>query len=226
MYSAILLAGGKGTRTNKPTPKQYLLLAGKPMLMHSVERLDLLEDIGEIIIVCEPDYVASIQNMAQQYAISTPVLFAEAGASRQQSVYNGLKLASHPNVVIHEAARPFVTCDDFRRLLDTEEENAMLGYPIPFTVLEGGDYVTGTLDRSKLVNVQLPQKFAASVLLAAHEKAAAEGAAFTEDASMVYHYLGTDIKIVPGSGYNVKITEPVDLLLGEVIYREYIVGRK
>lgn len=226
MYSVVLLSGGRGRRMMKSVPKQYLLLAGKPIIMHSLERFDQNPDVDEIVIVCEDEFCASLQRMLEQYNIETPVRFAPAGDTRQASVYSGLCRTKNESVIIHEAARPFVTAEDIRRLIDTPEENVMLGYPIAYTVLRGGEYVEGLLNRSELVNVQLPQKFAKSVLLEAHEQARAENRQFTEDASMVFHYTKKPVKIIKGSEYNLKITESVDLLLGEIIYKEFIVGGK
>lgn len=226
MYSVILLSGGRGKRMLKDVPKQYLLLAGKPIIMHSLEKIDHLVQVDEIIIVCEKEYIPSIQLMLKQYNIETIVNFAEAGPMRQDSVYNGLCCVNNQNVIIHEAARPFVTENDYLKLIDAKSPNAILGYPIPYTVIKGGDFVTGILDRSELVNVQLPQKFDLNIIRDAHEKAKAEGKIFTEDASMVFAYNDTPVEIVTGSAFNLKITDPVDLLIGEIIYREYMAARK
>lgn len=226
MYSVVLLSGGKGRRMMKSVPKQYLLLAGKPIIMHSLERFDRCEAIDEIVIVCEEEFRGTLRLMLEQYNIETPVKFAPAGGTRHASVHNGLKEVSREKVIIHEAARPFVTSEDIQRLIDEKEDNVMLGYPIAFTVLRGHEHVEGLLDRSELVNVQLPQKFTTKVILEAHEKAAAEDRQFTEDASMVYHYTDEPVKIIKGSEYNLKITESVDLLIGEIIYKEFIVGGK
>lgn len=130
-------------------------------------------------------------------------------------------------VIIHEAARPFVDVEDFNKLIDTPEENVMTGIPIPFTVIKGDAYVSGLLNRAELVNVQLPQKFNTKLLLDVHKKAIAEGKQFTEDASQVYYYNPElKIRIIEGKDYNVKITTPTDMVTGELIYKEYFAGRK
>jgi len=226
MFSAILLSGGRGKRMKKDMPKQYLLLAGKPIIMHSLERLDKLSEINEIIVVCEEEFKSSIQLMLKQYNIETNVIFAHAGTTRQESVYNGLKYVNNDKVIIHEAARPFATLNDFKRLIESESPNATLGYSIPYTVVKGSNIITDLLDRDELINVQLPQKFDTNVIRKVHENARVEKKLFTEDAGMVFHYTGLQVQVVNGSSFNIKITEAVDLLIGEIIYNEYIACRK
>lgn len=226
MFSAILLSGGKGTRLGKEIPKQYLMMAGKPIIMHSIERIDRIEEINELIIVCENIYRADIELMLEQYNIETLVKFAPAGASRQESVYHGLLEVENEYIILHEAARPFAVMEDYQELIREEDDNVMLGYQVPFTVLKGTEYVVDILDRSELVNVQLPQKFRLADLKRAHEKARKEQKQFTEDASLLYYYEKCKIKIITGRDYNIKITEPTDLITGEMIYNEYIAGRE
>lgn len=227
MYTVILLSGGTGSRMKKDVPKQYLLLAGKPVILHTLERIDRLSEVEKVVIVCAESYIASICEMIEQYNISVPVVFAEAGETRQDSVRSGLALVTTEQVVLHEAARPFVSEQDFKTLLNEDGENAMYGAPIPFTVIKGHEVVEGLLDRSELVNVQLPQKFNTLLLKSAHEKAFEEKKTFTEDASLVYYYHPeTDICICEGMDYNIKLTTPMDLIIGEMIYKEYFARRK
>lgn len=225
-YSAIILSGGRGNRMRESVPKQYLLLGGKPMIIHSVERLDRIDSIGEIIIVCELNYVDHLREMMREYSIEKPVRLVEGGLTRQQSVYNGLKAAEYDNIILHEAARPFVRQRDFESLIANHAVNVTFGYDIPFTVLRGSDKVIGILDRSELINVQLPQKFNKQVLIVAHEKANKNNVTYTEDASLLFDNSSETIAIQKGSNLNVKITEPLDLELGEIIYKNYIINRK
>ena len=147
------------------------------------------------------------------------------GATRQESTYNGLvALGEVDSVIVHESVRPLVSVDDFRRLMAVEDENAMFGSPIPFIVLKGHEYVEGLLERDELVNVQLPQKFNRAALLAAHEKARAEGVEFTEDASLLFAYGGA-VRILPGMDHNIKITVPTDTVTAEAIYAD-LMGRR
>lgn len=208
-------------------PKQYMLLAGKPVIMHILERVDQIPDIEEVIIVCVSEFIDSINLMLKQYGVQTPVKFAPAGKTRQGSVRSGLKMVVTDNVIIHEAARPFVKAEDFENLIKAEGRNATYGLDIPFTVVKGHEKVEGLLKRSDLVNVQLPQKFETKLLVSAHQKAEAEEMEFTEDASMVFHYFPeTDIKICEGMDYNIKLTTRIDMLAGEQIYDDIFRRRK
>lgn len=224
--TAIILSGGKGSRMQRSIPKQYLLLAGKPMIMHSLDRLDKLDCIDEIIIVCDESYNSMLTQMIRDYNVQTKVNFVKAGQTRQESVYNGLMASNTSSVLIHEAARPFVKTAEFQQLINDEEENITFGYDIPYTVLKGTDVVTEILNRSELFNVQLPQKFNKDLLLSAHEAAINKGNTYTEDASLLFNELKRPIKIIRGKSYNLKITEPIDLLFGEIIYKTYISIRK
>lgn len=227
MYTFVLLSGGVGSRMHNSIPKQYMLLAGKPMIMHVLEKVNSIEAISKIVIVCADDYRSSISLMLEQYGISKPVEFAAAGKTRQASVLSGLKKVDTPQVIIHEAARPFVKVEEYQELIDEPQENAMIGSDIPFTVVEGHEHVEGILDRSALVNVQLPQKFNTKLILDAHLKAESEGKFFTEDASLLFHYNPkTEIKIIKGKEYNVKVTTRIDMLAGEIIYDEIFRRRK
>lgn len=225
MISAILLAGGKGHRMMNQVPKQYLLIAGKPMIMHSLDRLDMLSSVDDIIIVCEYEYIPHIKDLIKQYSITKPITFALSGQTRQESVYNGLCKVNNESVIIHESARPFVTTNYFEKIIYAEEKNVTFGIPIPFTVLIGNKYIEEKLDREQLVNIQLPQKFDTKLLLQAHKKAILDNKTFTEDASLLFHYFHTNIMIIEGESYNIKITDSVDLCSGEEIYKKYIVGR-
>lgn len=227
MYSLILLSGGTGSRMKQDIPKQYLMLAGKPVILHTLERIDAIKEISEIVIVCTNDYIEVIKDMLKQYNVKTEVKFAKGGKTRQESVKAGLEQVSSECVILHEAARPFVLEQDFIRLIDEPCENAMFGTPIPFTVLKGHEFIEGNLNRSELVNVQLPQKFNTELLKNAHEQAQKDNLIFTEDAGMLYHYYPeTKIKICEGMDYNIKLTTPTDLVIAEIIYKEYFARRK
>lgn len=226
MFSAIVLAGGAGSRAQQAMPKQFMSIAGKPMIMHTLERLDQLDAVSEIIIPCYPDNKQRLEDDIQTYMLTKPCHIINGGASRQESALLALRIAREKHVLIHEAARPFITREEFQTLINAAGDSVIYGLDIPFTVsLAQEGKLVSLLERSELVNVQLPQKFPRLALLAAHEKAAAEGKTFTEDAGVLHHYDGREIRVIQGSYWNIKITEPIDFVMAERIYTEYIIGR-
>lgn len=225
-YSAVILAGGVGARMHRSVPKQFLALGGKPMIMHTLERLERIEDVDEVIVVCHPQYRELLETLTAAYMLQKPCTVVDGGESRQESAHNGVRAAKNSAVLLHEAARPFVTREEFQALLDCDAENVTYGLDIPFTVLQrDGDEIDGILERRKLVNIQLPQKFDRAKLLSAYEQASAEDRHFTEDASLFFYYVKEPVKILEGRPTNIKITNALDLKTGEAIYKEYIVGR-
>lgn len=223
----ILLAGGIGKRIGRPVPKQFLLLGGNPLIVHVLEKVLGLREIEEIVITCPASHLDETRALIANHGFGEERFrCVEGGATRQESVARGLDaLDGFDSVVIHEAVRPLVTAEDFRALLDAPDPNAMFGIPIPFTVLKGHEYVEDLLERSELVNVQLPQKFDARLLRAAHDAARRDGAIFTEDASLFSRYADAPVRILPGSDRNLKITVPTDLIIAEAIYAD-LVGRR
>lgn len=219
----IVLAGGVGKRIGRPFPKQFLLLGGKPLIVHVLEKARAIDAIERVVITCPEAHLDETRQLIANHGFDDRFVCIIGGGSRQESVYKGLlELADMESVVVHEAVRPLVTVDEFRTLIEAEDANAMFGIPIPFTVLTGDEYVTGLLERDELVNVQLPQKFERAKLLAAHESARRDDGSFTEDASLFHHYTGEPVRILPGSERNVKITVPTDIVVAEAIYADMI----
>ncbi|NLE03550.1 MAG: NTP transferase domain-containing protein [Crenarchaeota archaeon] len=222
-YSFILLAGGVGKRMQNTVHKQFLLIGGKPMIIHTLEKVDKIHEIGEIIIVASLEDSKKIKKYCDMYLINEkPIKFAVNGETRQQSVFNGLKSAKFEQVILHESARPLVTKFEFEQIIKEPFENVIFGIGIPFTVCKGDEYILDILERKELINVQLPQKFNKALLLACHEKSILNGENFTEDASLIYHYTNQKIKILKGSENNIKITTPLDLVLAESIYKDLV----
>lgn len=223
----IVLAGGIGKRIGRPVPKQFLLLGGNPLIVHVLEKVLGLDRIEEVVITCPASHLEETRDLIANHGFEDDRFRCiEGGVTRQESVYRGLEaLEGCEGVVIHEAVRPLVTTEEFRALLDAEDANAMFGIPIPFTVLKGHEYVEDLLERSELVNVQLPQKFDAALLRQAHDAARRDGAHFTEDASLFFRYADAPVRILEGSERNLKITVPTDLIIAEAIYAD-MVGRR
>ena len=222
-FGMVVLAGGIGRRIGRPFPKQFLLLGGKPLLVHVLETARAIKELERIVITCPEAHLDETRELLANHGFGERFECIVGGGSRQESVYKGLQaLPDVDSVVIHEAVRPLVTTDEFRGLIKSPDENVMYGIPISFTVLRGHDYVEGLLDREELVNVQLPQKFDRAKLLAAHEAARADGSTFTEDASLFVAKTSERVRILPGSERNVKITVPADIVMAEALYADFL----
>jgi len=221
----VVLAGGIGKRIGRPFPKQFLLLGGKPLLIHVLDKARVIPEIEQVVITCPEPHLEETRRLVANHGFDARFSCILGGDSRQESVRLGLvALEACDSVIIHEAVRPLVTVDEFRALIAAEDRNAMFGIPIPFTVLKGHEYVEDLLERDELVNVQLPQKFDRAALVAAHEAARRDGARFTEDASLFHRYAGERVRILPGSDRNIKITVPTDIVTAEAIYAD-VMGR-
>jgi D-ribitol-5-phosphate cytidylyltransferase len=222
-FGMVVLAGGIGRRIGRPFPKQFLLLGGKPLLVHVLEKARAIPELERIVITCPEAHLEETRKIVANHGFDARFVCIVGGASRQESVYKGLEaLEGIDSVVIHEAVRPLVTTDEFRALIASSDENVMYGIPISYTVLRGHDYVEGLLDRDELINVQLPQKFDRAKLLAAHEAARADGSSFTEDASLFVQHAHERVRILPGSERNVKITVPADIVMAEALYADFL----
>ena len=221
MYSLILLNGGIGARIGANQPKQLLKLRGIPILVYALIKADRVEKIDQIVLNYPPGWKEAVEEVLEDYAISTPVALVEAGDSRHASVAAMLPHCTNEHVIIHEAARPLVSQENFESLIEDEHDNVSLMTPISFTVAPvdpNTHAVTGSLERDRLRNVQLPQKFAKADLVAAHEKAKQSGTVFTEDATLVAD-AGHPVFFIDGSDVNFKVTTPTDLRMAGFLLR-------
>lgn len=219
MFSLILLNGGVGSRVGVKQPKQLIRLNEIPIFIYALRVADALPSISEIVLNYPKGWEDEIRELVQKYAIQKPLIFVPAGASRQESVALMLKEVSNENVLVHEAARPLATPEDFTALIDHPSDNVTLTLPVPFTVLlreADQEKIGGVLDRSLLLNIQLPQKFKATDLSAAHALALKNGKTYTEDASMLYE-AGSEVFFVNGSERNFKITSLQDVYMAEFV---------
>jgi 2-C-methyl-D-erythritol 4-phosphate cytidylyltransferase / 2-C-methyl-D-erythritol 2,4-cyclodiphosphate synthase len=208
---ALVVAAGRGTRLGAPLPKQYLPLAGKPVLRYSLETLTSHPGIEAVRVVFNPDDAASYEAAARGLDLLPPVA---GGAARQDSVRLGLEsLAAAPpaRVLIHDAARPFLDRDTIDRVLTALDAapGAIPALPVKDTVKRGvSGRVAETLDRSALWRAQTPQGFDYAAILAAHR--AAQGSELSDDAA-VAERAGLAVRLVAGSEANFKVTTAEDL---------------
>ncbi|MDF2550186.1 MAG: hypothetical protein K0S07_1253 [Chlamydiales bacterium] len=210
--SAILLAGGHGTRLKSKEPKQYLPLKGKPICLYSFEQLLACPFLQEIIIVASAPYRSLFQSK------ETPLKFAEPGRRRQDSVLSGLKSASPSSqfILIHDAARPFIDQALLETVLESAFEGgaATLAVPLKFTVKQADAElrVQHTPDRTCLFEIQTPQVLRRDWL----EKGLDLPGDLVDDVSAA-EKLGHPVQLVSGSHANIKITTLEDLIFAEAI---------
>ncbi len=215
MYSLMLLNGGIGSRVAAGRPKQFIDVAGRPIIVYSLVAADAVPEIDQIVLNYPEGFREEIERLVTDYAVQTPVSYVPAGASRHESVAAMLPVCHNDRVLIHESARPMVTAADFKQLVTDPRENVSLMLPIPFTVAPvdpSASLVTGSLERDRLRNVQLPQKFLKDDLTDAHEQARAQNLVFTEDATLCA-VTGHKVHFVDGQDTNIKVTTPTDVKL-------------
>ncbi len=208
--AAIVLAAGKGERAGGTAPKQFAPLAGKPVLRWSVESLVRDPRIGSVVVVTRPDSRDEAVTILKGI---TGLTFVDGGATRRESVANGLASIDSDLVMVHDAARPLLPASVLDRLIAAMDDGDLAGatpaQPVADTLAARDDVALGTVvDRSALVRIQTPQIFCTDVLRAAHH--GWQGEEPTDDAQMVRH-AGGRVGVVEGSAILDKITWPDDL---------------
>jgi len=209
--SAILLAGGTGSRVQSATPKQFLLLNQKIVALYSFELFLSIPEIDEVIIICSPCFRTLFETDSLK-----PVLFALPGIRRQDSLYNGLQIASHELICVHDAARPIIDKEIILKVLENGKEYgaATAGMPLKFTIKESNseNFACKTPDRNKFWEIQTPQVLHRDILNKGFEYVNKNNMTITDDTSLA-ELIGKPVKLVEGSHTNLKITMPSDLLI-------------
>ncbi|MDY5997596.1 MAG: 2-C-methyl-D-erythritol 4-phosphate cytidylyltransferase [Erysipelotrichaceae bacterium] len=206
-YSCVIVAAGKGSRMNLGYNKAYYMLDDKCILEHTIKAFKDDHDCKEIIVVCDiDDFKAHIKD--------DDVILVSGGATRSDSVYNGLQKVSYEYVMIHDGARPYVSSkilDDTKQCLS--KHNACLAMvDCKDTIKKVIDNkVVKTYDRTTLKNAQTPQSFKTSMIIEAYQKAMADNFVATDDASIYEVYGKDDVYVIEGSYDNIKITTIEDI---------------
>jgi 2-C-methyl-D-erythritol 4-phosphate cytidylyltransferase/2-C-methyl-D-erythritol 2,4-cyclodiphosphate synthase len=212
---ALIVAAGTGTRFGGSAPKQYLPLAGRAVLRRTVDALAGHPAIDGICVVINSDHRALYEAAISDLSVLPP---ATGGSSRQESVLNGLESLTdlRPDcVLIHDAARPFVTHGMIDKCLGAlaEAHGVVVALPVIDTLKRAHDgTVSGTVDRKDLWRAQTPQAFRYADILAAHRQC--KGATLTDDAA-VAEATGLSVRLVMGAEENFKITTADDLRRAE-----------
>lgn len=220
----MLLAAGRGTRFGGNVPKAFLALAGVPLVVHSAERLCRAvpaRDGSRLVVMVHPDDERWLAPWRERLQALGDVRFAFGGATRQESMQNGLAAAGDDVdlILVHDAARALLPVDATRECVAAAAATgaALLAMPVPDTLKRVVDgEVQGTVDRAGIWAAQTPQVIRRELLLRATAYAAEHGFVGTDDVSLVER-LGAPVAVVRGSATNLKITLPEDLPLAERI---------
>lgn len=219
----VVVAAGKGKRMKTAESKQYLHIAGKPILVYSLELFfQGLKEVDSIVLVTGESDVERCRDYIEQYGLYKVKSVVAGGSERQHSVYEGLQALPDNTewVMVHDAVRPFarpeavLSCWRHVR----EKDAAVLAVPVKDTikVVNDAGAIESTPDRCSLWAIQTPQAFRLSLLMEAHKRAAEEQFIGTDD-SMLVERIGYPVHVVESDYTNVKITTPDDLLMAEWI---------
>ena len=224
MNIAIIAAAGSGTRMASDRPKQFLLLAGMPVIFHTLKPFEQCDNIHEVIVVLPAEESAGFLSLAGKYGLRKLARVVPGGATRADSVKRGLmsiRSATAEIVAVHDGVRPFVTVEEIDATIETARADgaAILVAPVTDTIKQvDSERVVKTLDRDGLRRALTPQCFRYDVLRQAYEAADVTDPSLTDE-SVLVEQLGHTVSIVEGSGRNIKITTAEDLAVAEVLLK-------
>ena len=220
----ILPAAGLGTRMAGPQPKQFLVLDGAPILIHSLRAFAAVPRVNAIYVAVRKQEMERAEAQVAEFGFAGRVRVVEGGEKRQESVANALHAlpaVEDDIVLVHDAVRPLIDPATIERTIDTVIETgaAIVGMPAIDTIKQvertaHGAIITSTIPREFIVHAQTPQGFRYGLLQQAFAEAEADGFVGTDEASVVER-AGLPVAVVPGSPVNLKITQPGDVELAE-----------
>ena len=217
---AIIVAGGSGKRMGKQIPKQFIEVAGKPILMHTIERFAEADAGIQLVLVLPHNQHDYWNELIKKYNFTIQHKLAKGGAERFNSVLNGLQhIPSNAIVAIHDGVRPLVSVDTIHNCFNSAIENGAVIPVIPATesIRRVEDSKNIAVNRSNYFMVQTPQVFQSGILIKAYKQE--YNSNFTDDASVV-EKAGYSICLVEGNEENIKITRPMDLKIAEVLLHD------
>jgi len=210
-----MLAGGTGVRIGGDVPKQFLVLAGKPIIAHTMGVFEAIPYIGTKYVTCPSDSMTRMADILSEHGF-TNVVLVEGGATRLESVMRALERVETERVIIHLAIMPFATKALVDNLMRHSEEAVIPTLRPGFTISQGSEFMEGELDRSRLHIIQAPQLYHTETLRRAHQKAREEKATCTEDSQMVFR-LGGKVRFIEGLKAFIDIKTPFDLAMAELL---------
>ena len=225
--TAIVLAAGEGRRIGGEIPKTFLPIAGRPLVLRTLDRMFAARAVENVVLVIAANEIERCQSMLRADAAlrDRPWLLQAGGLTRQQSAKRGLeKIGSDTDIVIiHDGARPFVSAVLIDSCVEVAADKGALVVGLPahdtIKVVSQDQRIQSTPDRNSLWEIQTPQVFRRELIVAAHERAEKDGVQVTDDA-MVVERMGTPVYVIHGERTNFKITVQEDVWLAETLIRE------
>ncbi|MFY9622322.1 MAG: 2-C-methyl-D-erythritol 4-phosphate cytidylyltransferase [Pyrinomonadaceae bacterium] len=231
MNVAIVVAAGKGTRLGGARPKQFLELRGVPVIIHTLRQFERCQEINEVITVLPAEDTAGFESLTKQFELKKAGRIVPGGATRAQSVRNGLNAIDEAEIVaVHDGVRPFVTPEEISHVIAAARQNgaAVLTAPVADTIKRVRDgRIIETVSRAELRRALTPQCFRFEILKRAYEtldELESSGLQITDD-SLLVERLGVEVVTVEGSGRNIKITNEEDLAFCEAILKSVVRGQ-
>lgn len=219
---ALIVAGGSGNRMKSEIPKQFIEIAGKPILMHTLLNFKNFSPEINMVLVLPKNQLSEWDLLCQKFSFDLKYELAIGGETRFQSVKNGLdKINENGIVFIHDGVRPFVSQQTILNCYQMAKEkgNALPVIPVTDSLRFANNKENKTVKREHFSRVQTPQTFQIQKIKTAYKNASSNH--FTDDAS-VLEETGEKINLVEGNRENIKITYPEDLLIAEIFIQNLI----
>ena len=235
--SVILPAAGLGTRMGRTVPekagtsrKQFMLLDGSPILLHTIRKFASSPAVTEIVVALRAEDMDWVRELLRAEKFGKPVRLVEGGDSRQESVEHALATlaAGTELVAVHDAVRPFIEHSVLEKVFAEAEETgaAIVGIvPVDTVKQVHRNKIRQTIPRERLILAQTPQVFRFDLLKTAFSRAREDGFAGTDESSLVERLDQVEVSVVPGSDRNLKITKPSDMDLARLFLAEELTAR-
>ena len=225
IVKAIILASGSGQRFQDKQPKQFMKLAGLPVIVHTIKVFQTSQVIDSIVVVCHQDYIDHVWDLTSQYGLNKVEKVVAGGATRQESSRIGLECCGPDTeyVLLHDSVRPFLTHKVIDEVVDAVKLHDAVDTVIPsadtLVEVDKNGFITNIPDRSGFRRGQTPQAFRYSLVQDAHRKAIADGVDNATDDCQLVMRLGQKLYCLPGDQRNIQLTYPNDIQRADMLFQ-------